>query len=288
MVRFMVLAAMAAILTPGVPSAAPAPSPSGPWQVDTRHSDVQLITDATTDFGKTKINYTAGYARINGEVKLDSSDPSNSKFDLHIYPADAMAPPIGEQGKMQNRWMADLATHTLICFHSKQVKQGQDGKLQVTGDLVLTRVDRNVELEPTEAYSGPTYGPPIIHRVVREATFVFDAPAASAKDAALTTSGSTSVAREGFPQLVKAVLSTYWPPVVQDAKCQNASGGTEDYRGASCSGSFMQSSGLPPAPTRVGEDYPGASDFNAIIGNQLMIVMHLRLTAAGEKMASAM
>jgi len=139
-------------------------------------------------------------------------------------------------------------------------------------------VDRNVEIEPTEAYSGPTYGPPIIHRVVREATFVFDAPVAGAKDAALRTNATTSVAREGFPQLVKAVLTTEWPPVTQDAKCQNTSSGTEDYRGAQCTGTFMQASGFPPPPTRVGEDYPGASDFNAIVGNQLTIMLHLRLT----------
>jgi polyisoprenoid-binding protein YceI len=285
MVRFMVVAAMAAILSPSS-SLSPPAATSGPWQVDTRHSDVQLITDATTDYGKTKINYTAGYARINGEVKLDSADPANSKFDLHIYPANAMAPPIGEMGKMQNRWLEDTATHTLICFHSKNITKTQDGKLQVTGELVLTRVDRNVEIEPTEAYSGPTYGPPIVHRIVKEATFVFDAPVAAAKDAGLTTTGSTSVAREGFPQLVKAVFSTNWPPVVQDANCHNTSGGTEDYRGAECTGKFMQSSGLPPAPTRVSEDYPGASDFNAIVGNQLSIVMHLRLTPATAERAA--
>ena len=285
MVRFIAIAAMAAMLTPtGAPS--PSNASSGPWQVDNRHSDAQLITDATTDFGKTKINYTAGYARISGEVTLDNADPANSKFDLHIYPADAMKPPIGEEGKMQNRWMSNLPSHTLICFHSKKITRTQDGKLQVMGDLVLTRVDRNVELDPTEAYSGPTYGPPIIHRVVRDAAFVFDAPA-SQKDV-VTISGSTSVAREGFPQLVKAVLTTYWPPVVQDEKCESTNTATEAYRGLECSGTFMQASGLPPAPSHVSEDYPGASDFNAIVGNQLTLVLHLRLTpaAAAEKAAA--
>jgi len=285
MVRFMVLAAMAAILSPGT-SSTPSPVTSGPWQVDTRHSDVQLITDANTDYGKTKINYTAGYARINGEVKLDNADAANSKFDFHIYPADAMAPPIGEMGKMQNRWLENTATHTLICFHSKNVTKTRDGKLQVRGELVLTRVDRNVQIEPSEAYSGPTYGPPIVHRIVHEATFVFDAPQAGEKSAAFTTSGQTSVAREGFPQLVKAVLSTYWPPVVQEAKCQNTSGGSEDYRGAQCTGTFMEATGLPPAPTQASEDYPGSSDFNQIVGNQLTIVMHLRLTPATAERAA--
>jgi hypothetical protein len=36
----------------------PTPSLAGSWQVDTRHSDAQPITDATTDYGKTKIDIT--------------------------------------------------------------------------------------------------------------------------------------------------------------------------------------------------------------------------------------
>jgi polyisoprenoid-binding protein YceI len=285
MFRFMAVSILAAALTPGVgPSTSN--STSGPWRVDNRHSDVQLITDGMTDFGKAKIKFTAGYARVNGEVSLDNADPANSKFDLHIYPANAMAPPIEEHGNSKNRWMADLATHTLICFHSKKVMRTPDGKLQVVGELVLTRVDRNVEIQPTEAYSGPTYGPPIIHRVVREAAFVFDAPAPGQEDA-VTTSGSTSVSRESFPQLVKAVLSTYWPPLVQDEKCE-AANPTEAYRGLECTGTFMRASGLPPAPTQLGEDYPGASDFNAIVGTELTIALHLRLTprVAAEKAAA--
>jgi polyisoprenoid-binding protein YceI len=278
MFKPVLLSAIAAIVTFAGPSTT-API-SGSWNIDTRHSDVQLITDGTTDYGKTKINYTAGYTRINGTVKLDTADLANSKFDLHMYPANAMAPPIAEEGKNKNRWMEDMATHTMICFHSKNVTQSSDGKLQVTGDLVLTRVDRNVEIEPTEAYSGPTYGPPIVHRVVREATLVFDAPAAAgSKNGELKMSGSTTVGRENFPQLVKAVLSTYWPPVVQDAKCQNtAAPGGEDYRGFQCSGTFMQTTGLPPAPVQIGEDYPGASNFNAVVGNQITIQLHLHLT----------
>lgn len=130
MFRFMAVSILAAALTPGV-APSTSNSTSGPWQVDNRHSDVQLVSNATTDFGK-------------------------------------------------------------------KVTRTPDGKLQVVGELVLTRVDRNAQIEPNEAYSGPTYGPPMIHRVVREAPFVLDAPAAAQKDG-VTISGSTSVTRESFP-----------------------------------------------------------------------------------------
>lgn len=148
---------------------------TGAWQVDARHSDAQLVTDGTTDYGKTKIDVTLGLARVNGRVEFNDADPSKSSVVFRIYPAAAMAPPIEEDGSFKNRWLENMANHTLVCFHSKKVAKTSDGKLETTGDLTLTRVDRNVvELTPNEAYSGPVYGPPIIHRLSHETTFVFD------------------------------------------------------------------------------------------------------------------
>ncbi len=265
----------------------PAPT-SGMFLVDTKHSEVQLITDGTTDFGRQKLNFTLGFARVNGTFNVDQANPENSKLDLHMFPANSDAPMLDENGKLKAEWVANVANHTLICFHSKKVVRTPDGKLQVTGDLVLTRIDRNIDIEPNEAYSGPVYGPPMVHRVVRDATFVFDLSAASAQKGALQAMGSTAIAREGFPELVRAVISTNWPPVVMDENCTNPAGGTEDYRGFRCTGTFMEAQGLPPAPVRVGEDYPGPSDYNAIVGNQLTLMMNLRLkpgTAAGARMA---
>ena len=266
---------------------------AGSWQVDTRHSDVQLITDGTTDYGKKKIDYTLGYGRLMGEVKIDDADPTKSNVVFRFYPATGMAPNIAENGKFLQQWLMDQANNTLVCFHSKSVQRTADGRLQATGDLTLTRVDRNVNIEPNEAYSGPTYGPPIVHRVSKEATFVFDFPAAGVKqqkDGAIPASASTSLYRENFPQLVKAVVGTYWPAVVQDKECQNSASGTEDYRGFQCTGTFMEASGLPPEPggIRVGEDYPGPpSNFSAVVGNHLNILLHMRLLAkaSGESAA---
>ncbi len=253
-------------------------TPSGSWKVDTQHSDVQLITDGTTDNGQKKMNFTLGFARVNGGLNLDEANLDNSKLDLHMWPANSTAPMLGEDGKLKMSWVANLANHTLVCFHSKKFVRTPDGKLQVTGDLVITRIDRNVQLDPNEAYSGPVYGPPMVHRVVREATLVFDLAPASGNGKALSASGSTNVSREQFSELVRSVVATNWPPVVMDENCQNTAGGTEDYRGFRCTGTFMEAPGLPPAQTQIGEDYRGPEDFNSIIGNQLTMVLHLRLT----------
>ena len=293
MFRHKALLAVAGVLALGVLALGVPSTPSfysGSWKVDTRHSDAQLITDGTTDFGKKKINFTLGYARISGNVSVDDADPTKSTVELHIYPATAMAEPIQEDGKFKTKWLANLANHTLICFHSKKVVKLPNGKLQATGELTLTRVDRNVEVNPNEAYSGPVYGPPMTHHVSREATFEIDA--ASGKitgpnGGLLAASGSTSVTREQFPEMMKAVTTTYWPPVVQDEKCQAPANVTEDYRGAQCTGTFMESAGLPQAPTQVGEDYPGSSNYSAVVGSQLTILLHLRLSATGSGTAAA-
>jgi hypothetical protein len=257
-------------------------STAGSWQVDTRHSDAELITDATTEYGKTKMNVALGYARIYGRVKIDDGDPTKSSVEFRFYPATSMEPSIAEDGKFLSYWLENLSNHTLVCFHSKRVERMADGRLQTTVELAVTRVDRNVEATPSEAYGGPVYGPPMIHRVSREATFVLnlrDSNGDRQKEGVTLASGSAKMAREDFPQLVKTMVSTYWPPVVQDENCKVPEA-NEAYSAAQCTGTYLSTAGLPPEPHAAGgEDVGVQQDFNAIVGNQLTILVHLRLMA---------
>jgi polyisoprenoid-binding protein YceI len=284
MSKSAVLFTIATILVVGVVTlgvSKPTPSLAGSWEVDTRHSDAKLITDATTDYGKTKINVALGYARIGGVFKIDDADPAKSSVDFRFYPAMSMAPSIDERGKFLKEFLQNPANQTLVCFHSKRVVRMPDGRLQATGELAVTRVDRNVEAEPTEAYSGPVYGPPIIHRVSHEATFVFDlqdANGSGQKEATLQASGSTSMFREDFPQLVKTVVNTYWPTVVQEQNCQYPDA-SEAYSGAQCTGTYLATAGLPAAPYEGGGEGVGVQqNFSAVVGNHLNILLHMRLT----------
>jgi polyisoprenoid-binding protein YceI len=276
MTKYLALLAAASILAIAVPrKSAPV---TGSWQVDSVRSDAQLSADGTTGFGKTKTTFTLGFARIKGTVKLADGDSATSAFDFTMYPANSMAPPIDEEGKVKIEWFTNHANNTLICFHSKGTRQTTDGRLQTTGNLVLTRVDRNVQLDPNESYSGPVYGPPMIHRVTHEATFVFDSPAAAG--AMFRTAGSTTVSREDFPQLSRAVIATPWPPLVWEKHCA-VTGEGEAYAGSQCTGSFLAPPPFPTPPTGSLEDYPGPSGFNEVVGEHLTIVVHMRLTPSG-------
>lgn len=291
MKHFLLLASVAAAAVfaaiPGKPDAV-----VGPWQVDPQYSHAQLITDATTNYGQNKIDFTLGNTRVAGLVHLNSNAMANSSFNITMFPATSPTPPIGEDGKVKSQWLSNLATHTLICFHSKSASRTIDGHLRVAGTLVLTRVDRNVEYNPTEAFSGPVYGPPIVHRTTTDATFVFSDPKAPAPGtgvhpadaniAELAIAGSTKVVTEDFPQLFKVLMSTYWPPVVMDENCQpSANPSAEDYSGPRCTGTFVDAPSLPaePSSANIGqEDYGSTnSGFNKVVGNQVTILVHLHL-----------
>jgi polyisoprenoid-binding protein YceI len=285
MSKYIALFALAGIFALAV-AGKPA-STGGSWLVDAHHSDAQLTTDGTTDYGKTKINVPLGIGRVVGQLTL-TDEPTKSSVDFSIYPAMSMAPEISEDGQFLSHWLANLSNHTLVCFHSKEITRKPDGRLQATGTLVLTRVDRNIEATPNEAYAGPVYGPPMIHRVTHEAVFVFTLPADASgqkdvpRDGEVLATGSTSMYREDFPQLLRAVVGTYWPPVVQDKHCQAAAGVGEDYHGSQCTGTFLETPALPEAP-RAGnaEDHPGPANFNTVVGNKLTILVHLRLAPKG-------
>lgn len=281
MFKFAVLLTSAGVLLAVAISGNPAAvAPAGLWRVDAKYSDAQMVTNAMTNYGKNKIMYTVGIARVTGQVNLDKDNPDKSSFDFTMYPASFSEPPMNEEGRAKTAWLAHFANHTLVSFHSKGAYRTPEGKLKTTGYLVVTRVDRNVEVTPSESYSGPVYGPPMVHRVTHPASFLFEIPATTggSGDAEIVASGSTSVAREDFPQLVKSVLNTYWPPVVQDENCTQPSNIGEDYSGPKCTGTFLDAPGLPEESRLVGEDYPAQpSNFSTVVGERLTISVHLHL-----------
>ena len=88
--------------------------------------------------------------------------------------------------------------------------------------------------------------------------------------------------------MVRTVVSTYWPPVVQDENCQ-VPDANEAYSGSQCTGTYLATPGLPEVPHATnGEDLPGPPNFNALVGNHLTILVHVRLMAqaSGDRAAA--
>jgi polyisoprenoid-binding protein YceI len=258
---------------------------SDTWILDSSRSSARLIqgSRASSD------SVNTGVARVTGRVKLDANDLDKSVVDLSIYPADekwghALSP----EGALPAGYVPDTTDQTLLTFKSTRILRTGNGRLEVVGDLTLTRAERTVTATPTEAYAGPVYGDPVIHNVTREITFLFPGmsparvsesltPAVQQTKGVLEIVGAARVDREEFPELLSAIKGTNWPTVVHNKDCQMASTVGEDYSGAVCTGTLIAATHDDNChmPSSAGEDYSGPRCTPAT-GNQTAIVLDLK------------
>ena len=234
--RIVLILAIASVV------AVPAMAKRGNRKLDSGHSTARIL------LGSNVINI--GVARVGGNLELDAARPSNSVFDLSIDPAG---------GK-------------LVTFKSRRVTISADGKLEVSGDLTLSREVRQAILNPAEDYSGPVYGEPTMQIVTHEVTFAFPLND-QAEESEIT--GEARMFGENFPELFAALSETNWQPVVQDKACEMPQA-SEDYAGAICTGKVVESK-RSAAVTNIGDDYQGYESA-APQGNLMTIVLNLRLT----------
>jgi len=241
------------------------------WQIDSDHSYAWLSAGVSADS-----NFTLGAARVSGTVNLDRKEPVKSRLVLDIYPAGAHLPAVNPDGKLTIESLSDVADYTLLSFHSQRATMTRDGKLELTGDLTLTHVERAATFMPGEAYAGPVYGDPVI----REVTFLVENPgtrdAQGYANQRIAISALATVTDEDFPELQTSITDTNWPPLVQDENCQMPSTVGEGYRGAVCTGTPLNMPPFRELPLAVGEDYH--SPDTVLTGDKVMIAVHLEMT----------
>jgi polyisoprenoid-binding protein YceI len=229
-----------------------------------------------------------GVARVTGTVNLDTNAPDDSAFDLSIYPADEdWGNALTSDGILPTSYVPDTTDQTLLTFRSTRIMKTGNGKLQVIGELTLTRVKRTVEATPTEAYAGQMYSNPVIYDETREITFLFPGLSAALPSGSLITAalqnrgaqeivGSAHIGHEDFPELLDSIKETNWPSVIQNKDCPMSAIG-EAYSGARCTGTLIAATSHDNcrAPASVGEDYSGLQ-CAAATGNQTTIVLDLK------------
>jgi polyisoprenoid-binding protein YceI len=262
---------------------------SDTWILDSSRSNVRLFQGS----GANSESVNTGVALVSGKVQLDASDLDASVLDLSIYPADEnWGYILSSKNVLPTSYVPDATDQTLLTFKSTRVLRTGSGKLEVIGDLTLTRVERAVTGTPTEAYAGPVYGDPVIHKETREITFLFVSESAAHLSGPLTPAmlqtkevleieGAARVDPEEFPELLSAIKETNWPPVVQNKYCHIPSTVGEDYSGAVCTGTVIAAirDDNCHVPASVGEDYSGQQCALAT-GNETTIVLDLKLLHA--------
>jgi hypothetical protein len=214
------------------------------WKIDAEHSTAAIYLGSNSDL------QNIGIARIGGDAEFNSAEPAKSALNIS----------------------ARLRPDEWMTFQSKRVELRADGNLQVTGEMMLVRVERDATYNPGEDYRGPVYGEAAIKTAEREMTFIL--PRNVGQKGEVTAEATLAI--ENFPELFAALRHAAWQPVVQDEACQIPQAG-EDYRGAECSGKLIapdyQLAALNP-----GEDYRG-DETPAPSGNLMKVTLRLQLKA---------
>jgi len=229
------------ILAIAILAAVPAIAKEGSWKLDADHSTARILLGTNA--------FNIGVARVSGNVELNAAEPTNSVLDLSIDPSGSK----------------------LITFKSRRATIGRDGRLEVSGDLTVSRTVREINLNPAEDYYGAALGQPTTQTVTREVTFVL--PMSGGGNPAEVTA-EANIFRESFPELFAAVTEANWQPVIQDETCEMPQAG-ENYAGAVCSGTVVEPD-RSAAFANIGEDYHGFES-GAPDGSLVRIVLKLRL-----------
>lgn len=227
------------------------------WQIDSKQSFAHL------SLGVGENALEVGVARVSGVMDVDSENPLDPTMIFEVRPEDGIG-----------------AEHATISFAGGS-SMSSDGKLVFTGELTVTRIERSIAADPSEAYSGPQYGSPVVYSQARQVALVFsDTPLRRARNGSMELSGRVSVNREDFPQLQSALTLDDWPTrLVNDEVCTAPSTIGEDFHGFNCTGSVVASVRNSEVPTGVssGEGFYGFVPAVTPNLNWSSIVLNLRL-----------
>jgi polyisoprenoid-binding protein YceI len=249
------LAQFGLVALTGLLSVGPVFAQSSVSQIDAEHSTARLYLASTRNPGD---NLNVGVARTSGVIDLSAGDPAAPNFDFTIYPADKKQSPYGSAAERRK----DNRDYTVIAFKSRSAEPLNAGTYRVSGDLTVTYVERVATYDPTEAYSGPTYGPAVTISQTQPASFEFRRATPSGSSAKAEWIASTTISGEDFPDLLNAVSSTDWPVFVAGERCTMPSNvGQEDYSGPTCTGERVDVAERMDlscdTPAMVGEDFSG-------------------------------
>ncbi len=233
---------------------APVLAQTSTLQIHSEHSTARLYL-ASSRNPDSSLN--VGVARTSGVLKLNSGDSTFPDFDFTIYPADEK-PSLARSAESRRE---ENPNYTVIAFKSRRAVPLSSDTYRVSGDLTLTFVERVATYDPSEGYSGPTYGPSITLSQTQSATFEFRRATPSGSTASAEWVASSNISAEDFPELLTAISSTVWPVFVADEQCTTPSTIGEDFSGPACTGVRVETAARKDlrcdAPTTVGEDFSG-------------------------------
>ena len=133
--------------------AASAAAQAGTWQIDPNHSAAQF---SVRHLGVSTVR--GAFTKVSGTAKYDPADPSKTALDATID-ANSVDTRVEARDKdLRSPHFLEVEKYPTITFHSKLAKAAGEGKLQVTGDLTIHGVTKEVVLDvdgPSAAIKDP-------------------------------------------------------------------------------------------------------------------------------------
>ena len=136
MYRFVII-----VLT-ALAMAATAAAQAGTWQIDPNHSAAQF---SVRHLGVSTVR--GAFTKVSGTAKYDPADPSKTALDATIEAASVDTRVDARDKDIRSPHFLEVEKYPTITFHSKQAKAAGSGKLQVTGDLTIHGVTKEVVLD---------------------------------------------------------------------------------------------------------------------------------------------
>jgi len=126
---------------------------AGTWKMDPMHSSAQF---SVRHLGVSTVR--GAFTKVSGTAAYDPADPSKASLDASIETTSVDTRVEMRDNDLRSPNFLDAQKYPAITFHSKQVKAAGAGKLQITGDLTIHGVTKEVTLEvdgPSGAIKDP-------------------------------------------------------------------------------------------------------------------------------------
>ena len=129
-------------LIAAVALAATAVAQAGTWQIDPKHSAAQF---SVKHLGVSTVR--GAFSKVTGSVTHDPADPSKDSLEATIDASSIDTRVEMRDNDLKSPHFFDVQKYPTITFKSKSVKSAGSGKLQMTGDLTIHGVTKEVVLD---------------------------------------------------------------------------------------------------------------------------------------------
>jgi polyisoprenoid-binding protein YceI len=126
---------------------------AGTWQIDPMHSTAQF---SVRHLGISTVR--GAFTKVSGSAKYEPADPTKTSLDATIEASSVDTRVEMRDNDLRSPNFLEVQKYPTITFHSKQVKAAGDGKLQITGDLTIHGVTKEIALDvdgPSAAVKDP-------------------------------------------------------------------------------------------------------------------------------------